>query len=184
MKGKRDYIPFLPDKPKQGPKITRLFSWKKRNAEPPKAEECPPVVPVPPVVDKPKGSIIWRIIKFLAVMYTIVIVTVITVVLIDMGTQRDNADFPSDYVNSKNKQTGPTQRSAVQSSSGYCSSDADCRSFGARNGGPAVCGRDKLCHICYSLRGTTCISCSTGCDVNTYCEKSVCVFKRGGRTTD
>lgn len=69
-------------------------------------------------------------------------------------------------------------------SSGYCSSDADCAGFGQRNGGPAVCGSDRLCHICYSLRGETCISCSTGCDVNTYCEKGVCVFRTGGRTTD
>lgn len=183
MKGKRPYIPFVPDKPKQGPKITRLFSWKKHRGELPKSEEEPPINTVPPVAEKPKRSIVWRIIKFFAVMYAIVMVIGITAFLIDTET-KDSDDFPSKYVNSKSKPTGTTQRSVSQKRSGYCSSDADCRAFGSRNGGPAVCGRDNLCHICYSLRGTTCISCSTGCDVNTYCEKGVCVFKRGGRTTD
>ncbi len=70
---------------------------------------------------------------------------------------------------------------------GLCSTDADCNSFGAGNcdGGSNVrCGSDNLCHCCLTLRGETCISCSTGCGGGTYCERDACVFNLGGRTSD
>ncbi len=79
------------------------------------------------------------------------------------------------------KNTATNQGGKV--SSGYCSSDPECSGFGSRNGCPALCGSDGLCHCCLSLRGETCISCSTGCggDPNLYCLKGACTFKRGGQ---
>jgi hypothetical protein len=72
---------------------------------------------------------------------------------------------------------------------GYCTSDADCRGFGSRNcdGSSLVrCGSDRLCHCCYAVCPggvcSGCVPCSTGCDVNSYCERGACVFKVGGPT--
>ncbi len=71
--------------------------------------------------------------------------------------------------------------------SDFCSSDADCSGFGARQCSGAAnarCGQDGLCHCCLTLcpggENCQCIDCSTGCGGGTYCERDACVFEAGG----
>lgn len=184
MKPKRHYIPIVPDKPKQGPKITRLFSWKKHKVE-------------KPTVEVEHRSKVWKVLKYVLLAYGILAAAVGVIIYISISnipeTDYDD-DFAYNYwksvtnrINQDTKEpTDSDDEGTTQNNggSGYCSSNSDCVAFGSRNGGPAICGRDRLCHICYSLRGETCISCSMGCDVNTYCEQGYCVFNLGGRTTD
>lgn len=176
MKPKRHYIPIVPDKPKQGPKITRLFSWKKHKAEKPQTSA------------KPKSKV-WKAIKYLALAYGIIMFIAVVSMFISINNIEDinyDDDFAYNYQKSaaNNQNNRQLQNNYGGGSSGYCSTDSDCAGFGARNGGIAICSNDKLCRICYSLMGQRCISCSTGCDANTYCERGVCVFYKGGKTTD
>ena len=187
MKGKRHYIPIVPDKPKPGPKISRLFSWKKYREY--KAEKAK-------VQEKPQSSG-WRIFRTIAVSFAAVAIVFGAVLFFTIENsikdrECDPGDFACQYQKDAQKRdNGNTDPyyggdTVNNKASGYCSTNSDCSSFGARNGGPAICGSDSLCHICLSLRGETCISGSTGCggDPNIYIEQGVCVFKQGGRTTD
>lgn len=83
---------------------------------------------------------------------------------------------------------GSTTSSTSPSGGGYCSSNSDCKSFALKYCGGSSnvrCGSDRLCHCCLTLRGETCISCpASGCTGGTYCDKGVCVFQKGGKTTD
>ena len=186
--------PTVPKKRPEGPKIKRLH---------PPYKAQPPQEPAPAAPSSSPARILFTVLGVVAalslVLGGLVGLGIVLAQQPNNNTPTDTSDTPADIADTYWKQaTKPRQPSTPQQppdqpttptqpkngGSGYCASDADCAAFGQRNGGPAICGSDRLCHICYSLRGQTCISCSTGCDVNTYCEKGVCVFRTGGRTTD
>jgi hypothetical protein len=88
---------------------------------------------------------------------------------------------------------------------GACSVDADCYAFGERHCGSSIlksgefarCGSDKWCHCCVTMQPSTlegkpvgnpyCLDCqycggwSAG---GSHCERDICIFNVGGKTTD
>ena len=183
--------PTIPKRRPEGPKVKWL--------RPPYKGQQPQMGP------PPKRSIFKKVVKTVAItlgvtFFVFIMIGILTFTLTQPDTDQNTLDpkTPGDINDEVYKmgqkqqqddnQDEPPDVSDQQKNnqkSGYCSSDPDCAAFGQRNGGPAICSSyDNLCHICYSLRGETCISGSTGCggDPNMYVEKGVCVFKIGGRT--
>lgn len=157
----------------QGPKLKRI-SHQYKAQKPEEAAKTHPESPQHASVNAPIKNMLAGTFVGAAIVALIVILVVAVPKIIDGINDIDDFDNTDTTDNTNNK-----------GSSGYCSSDYDCAAFGQRYNGIAVCSSyDNLCHMCYSLRGETCISASTGCDANTYPERGVCLFRQGGRTYD